>query len=52
VVTIVLVASSPDYKRWHDLVLLTWAQPFPSFHTICNDLELEKIELDHSVAYE
>jgi hypothetical protein len=25
-------------------------QPFPSFHTLRNDLELEEIELDHSVA--
>jgi hypothetical protein len=23
VVTIILESSSPDYKRWHDLVLLT-----------------------------
>jgi hypothetical protein len=29
-------------KRW---------QPFPSFHTVCNDLELEEIELDHSAAH-
>jgi hypothetical protein len=26
-------------------------QSFPSFHIICNDLKLEEIELDHSVAW-
>jgi hypothetical protein len=25
-------------------------QPFPSFHTIRNDLKVEEIELDHSAA--
>jgi hypothetical protein len=25
-------------------------QSFPSFHTICNDLKLKKIELDNSMA--
>jgi hypothetical protein len=26
------------------------SQSFPSFHTICNDLKLEEIKLDNSVA--
>jgi hypothetical protein len=25
-------------------------QPFPSFHTVRNDLKLKEIELDHSAA--
>jgi hypothetical protein len=31
-------------------IFIKRSQLFPSFHTICNDLELEEIELDHSVA--
>jgi hypothetical protein len=36
-------------KRFdHIKIFIKWSQPFPSFHTIRNDLELEEIELDHS----
>jgi hypothetical protein len=31
-------------------IFIKRSQPFPSFHTIRNDLELEEIELDHSAA--
>jgi hypothetical protein len=31
-------------------IFIKRSQSFPSFHTICNDLELEEIELDNSVA--
>jgi hypothetical protein len=38
-------------KRFdHMKIFIKQSQPFPSFHTVCNDLELEKIELDHSAA--
>jgi hypothetical protein len=38
-------------KRFdHMKIFITRSQPFPSFHTVCNDLELEEIELDHSTA--
>jgi hypothetical protein len=30
-------------------IFIKWSQPFPSFHTVRNDLKLEEIELDHSV---
>jgi hypothetical protein len=33
----------------HMKIFIKRSQPFPSFHTR-NDLELEEIELDHSVA--
>jgi hypothetical protein len=36
-------------KRFnHMKIFIKWLQPIPSFHIICNDLELEEIELDHS----
>jgi hypothetical protein len=31
-------------------IFIKQSQLFPSFHTICNDLKLEEIELDHLVA--
>jgi hypothetical protein len=34
----------------HMKIFIKRSQPFPSFHTIRNDLELEEIELDHSTA--
>jgi hypothetical protein len=34
VVTIVLEPSSPDYKRWHDLVLLTLRRYFLDDHDL------------------
>jgi hypothetical protein len=34
----------------HMKIFIKQSQPFPSFHTVRNDLELEEIELDHSVA--
>jgi hypothetical protein len=34
----------------HMKIFIKRSQLFPSFHTICNDLELEEIELDHSTA--
>jgi hypothetical protein len=38
-------------KRFnHMKIFIKRSQPFSSFHTIRNDLELEKIELDHSAA--
>jgi hypothetical protein len=38
-------------KRFdHMKIFIKRSQLFPSFHTICNDLKLEDIELDHSVA--
>jgi hypothetical protein len=38
-------------KRFdHMKIFIKRSQPFPSFHTVCNDLEHEEIELDHSVA--
>jgi hypothetical protein len=38
-------------KRFdHMKIFIKQLQPFPSFHTICNDLKLEKIELDNSAA--
>jgi hypothetical protein len=30
-------------------IFIKRSQSFPSFHTVCNDPELEEIELDHSV---
>jgi hypothetical protein len=30
-------------------IFIKWSQPFSSFHTVYNDLELEEIEVDHSV---
>jgi hypothetical protein len=37
-------------NKWFDhiKIFIKWLQPFPSFHTICNDLELEEIEMDTS----
>jgi hypothetical protein len=38
-------------KRFeHMKIFIKWSQSFPSFHTICNDLKLEEIVLDHSAA--
>jgi hypothetical protein len=38
-------------KRFDQMkIFIKRSQPFPSFHTVCNDLKLEKIELDHSAA--
>jgi hypothetical protein len=38
-------------KRFdHMKIFIKRSQSFPSFHTVCNDLELEEIELDHSAA--
>jgi hypothetical protein len=38
-------------KRFdHMKIFIKQSQTFPSFHTIRNDLKLEEIELDHSVA--
>jgi hypothetical protein len=38
-------------KRFdHMQIFIKRSHPFPSFHTIHNDLELEEIELDHSAA--
>jgi hypothetical protein len=34
----------------HMKIFIKRSQPFPYFHTVRNDLELEEIELDHSVA--
>jgi hypothetical protein len=34
----------------HMKIFIKRSQLFPSFHTIRNDLKLEKIELDHSAA--
>jgi hypothetical protein len=34
----------------HLKIFIKQTQPFPSFHTIHNDHELEEIELDHSAA--
>jgi hypothetical protein len=34
----------------HMKIFIKRSQPFPSFHTVRNDLELEEIELDHSTA--
>jgi hypothetical protein len=31
-------------------IFIKWSQPFPSFDTILNDLELKEIKLDHSGA--
>jgi hypothetical protein len=31
-------------------IVIKRSQPFPSFHTICNNLKLEEIEVDHSAA--
>jgi hypothetical protein len=31
-------------------IFIKRSQSFPSFHTICNDLKLEEIELDNLVA--
>jgi hypothetical protein len=31
-------------------IFIKRSQSFPSFHTVRNDLELEEIELDHSMA--
>jgi hypothetical protein len=33
----------------HMKIFIKQSQSFPSFHTVRNDLELEEIELDHSV---
>jgi hypothetical protein len=36
-------------KRFdHMEIFIKLSQPFPSFHTVRNNLELEEIELDHS----
>jgi hypothetical protein len=32
-------------------IFIKQSQPFPSFHTIRNNLELEEIKLDNSKAY-
>jgi hypothetical protein len=38
-------------KRFeHMKIFIKRSQSFPSFHTICNDLKLEEIVLDHSAA--
>jgi hypothetical protein len=38
-------------KRFdHMKIFIKRSQSFPSFHTVCNDLELKEIELDHSAA--
>jgi hypothetical protein len=38
-------------KRFdHMKIFIKWSQPFPSFHTIRNNLKLEEIKLDHSIA--
>jgi hypothetical protein len=38
-------------KRFdHIKIFIKWSQSFPSIHTVCNDLELEEVELDHSAA--
>jgi hypothetical protein len=38
-------------KRFnHMKIFIKRSQPFASFPTVCNDLELEEIELDHSMA--
>jgi hypothetical protein len=38
-------------KRFdHMKIFIKWSQPFPSFHIIRNNLELEEIELGHSAA--
>jgi hypothetical protein len=38
-------------KRFdHTKIFIKRSQSFPSFHIICNDLELEEIELDHLAA--
>jgi hypothetical protein len=34
----------------HMKIFIKRSQPFPSFHTVRNDLELEETELDHSAA--
>jgi hypothetical protein len=34
----------------HMKIFIKRSQPFPSFHTVRNDLKLEEIELDHSTA--
>jgi hypothetical protein len=34
----------------HMKIFIKQSQLFPSFHTVRNDLELEEIELDHSMA--
>jgi hypothetical protein len=37
-------------KRFvHTKIFIKQSQSFPSFHTVRNDLELDEIELDHSV---
>jgi hypothetical protein len=36
-----------DKRFDHMKIFIKRSQPFPSFHTIRNDLELEEIELDH-----
>jgi hypothetical protein len=30
-------------KRFDHMIFIKWSQPFPSFHTVRNDLELEEI---------
>jgi predicted nucleic acid-binding OB-fold protein len=38
-------------KRFdHMKIFIKRSQSFPSFHTVRNDLELEEIKLDHSMA--
>jgi hypothetical protein len=37
-------------KRFDHMKIIKRSQLFSSFHTVCNDLKLEKIELDNSVA--
>jgi hypothetical protein len=38
-------------KRFdHMKIFIKRLQSFSSFHTVCNDLELDEIELDNSVA--
>jgi hypothetical protein len=38
-------------KRFdHMKIFIKRSQPFPSIHTVCNDLELEEVEMDHSAA--
>jgi hypothetical protein len=38
-------------KRFnHMKIFIKPSHPFPSFHTVCNDLKLVEIELDNSTA--
>jgi hypothetical protein len=41
--------QSLDKMFDHMKIFIKRSQLFPSFHTVRNDIELEEIELDHSV---